>query len=186
MKVLQECSSIIWQECSIFNTMFFSICLGKRSAKAIEFLGILKKYFSKNISIFVKKKRNVCLIKKKIFIFYMIFKLSWYRSFAILSTDVCFHFSYFCSSLILVSKTQGIERILTLLSQYKWQKFNKMNEKINLGHQSVSMEYVLGKLIVLFCSFFWDNFTVWFSLHLRNLNMLLSDKMFSQQPQKVL
>ena len=28
--------------------MFFSICLGKKNAEAIEFLGILKKYVSKN------------------------------------------------------------------------------------------------------------------------------------------
>ena len=50
-------------------TMFFSICLSKKNAKAIEFFGLIKKYFSKN-----KKKLNVFL-KTKIFVFHMIFKL---------------------------------------------------------------------------------------------------------------
>ena len=50
--------------------LFFSICLGKINVKAIEFLGILKKYFSKN----KKKKilfkiRDVLLNKKRYFYF---------------------------------------------------------------------------------------------------------------------
>ena len=56
--------------------MFCSICLGKKNAKAIEFLGILKKYFSKNKKYFcLKKKINVLLNKKVIFVFHTIFKL---------------------------------------------------------------------------------------------------------------
>ena len=55
---------------------FFSICLGKNNAEAIEFLGILKKYVSKNKIYFcLKKKRSVLLNKKVIFVFHMIFKL---------------------------------------------------------------------------------------------------------------
>ena len=56
--------------------MFLSICLSKNNTKAIKFLGILKKYASKNkIYIFLKKKSNVLLNKKVIFVFHMIFKL---------------------------------------------------------------------------------------------------------------
>ena len=45
--------------------MFFSVCLGKKNAEAIKFLGILKKYVSKNKIYFCLKKRKMfCLIKK--------------------------------------------------------------------------------------------------------------------------
>ena len=135
--------------------MFFSICLSKKSAETIEFLRILKKYFSKNKNIFYiyiyntiyfcLKKEMSCLIKKGIFIFHMIFKLSWCRSFTVLSIDFYVLFSYFCCSLIIpVSKIWDIERIQTLLCQYKWQTFNKMSEKRSIGYQSVSIEHVTG------------------------------------------
>ena len=39
--------------------------------------------------------------------------------------------------------------------------------------------------IVIFWSFFWDDFVVWFLRHLKNLNMLYSDKAFSQRLQKI-
>ena len=41
-------------------SMFFSICLGKKNAEAIQYLGIFKKYVSKN-------KKYFCLKEKKIF-----------------------------------------------------------------------------------------------------------------------
>ena len=41
----------------------------------------------------------------------------------------------FHTFLIPVSKTRDIERMLTLLYQYKWQKFNEMNEKRSLEYQ---------------------------------------------------
>lgn len=65
-------------------------------------------------------------------------------SITVLSTYICFLFSYFCHSIIPVSKTQDIERMLTLLYQYKRQKFDKMNEKRSLGYQHVSTKYVTG------------------------------------------
>ena len=47
--------------------MFFSICFGKKDAEAIKFLGILKKYVSKNKIYFcLKTKSNVSLNKKVI------------------------------------------------------------------------------------------------------------------------
>ena len=57
--------------------LFFSICLGKKkNAEVIKFLGILKKYFSENKIYFCsRKKSNVSLNKKAIFVFHTIFKL---------------------------------------------------------------------------------------------------------------
>ena len=57
--------------------MIFSVCLGrKKNEEAIKFLGILKRYVSKNKIYFCfKKKGNVSLIKKAIFVFHTIFKL---------------------------------------------------------------------------------------------------------------
>ena len=55
--------------------MFFSICLCKKYARAIKFLGILKKYVSKKKMYFcLKTKSNVSLNEKVIFAFHTIFK----------------------------------------------------------------------------------------------------------------
>ena len=63
----------------------------------------------------LKKKRNVLLNKKAIFVFHMIFKLDFMtQSFTVLSRDVCTPFSYFCYSFISVSKKQNIETMPTL------------------------------------------------------------------------
>ena len=45
-------------------SMFFSICLDKKNADAIEFLGILKNNISKNKKniYFCQKKRNIIII----------------------------------------------------------------------------------------------------------------------------
>ena len=56
--------------------MFFSICLGKKNDEVIKFLGILKKYISENKIYFCsRKKSNVSLNEKVIFVFHTIFKL---------------------------------------------------------------------------------------------------------------
>ena len=48
----------------------------KKNAEVIKFLGILKKYFSENKIYFCsRKKSNVSLNKKAIFVFHTIFKL---------------------------------------------------------------------------------------------------------------
>ena len=136
----------LWMNFGI--SMNFSICLGKKNAEAVEFSGILKNFFSKNkkIYFFVLKKMS-CLMNKAIFNFYTISKLSWCNHlYTVLTTDVCLLFSYFCSFCILVSKTQGRERVVTLLYQYKWQTFNKMNEKKVLRYQSVGAEYVTEQI----------------------------------------
>ena len=57
-------------------SMFFSIYLTKKNAEAIKFLGLLKKYVSKNKIYFcLKKKSHVSPNKKVIFFFQPIFKL---------------------------------------------------------------------------------------------------------------
>ena len=68
------------------------------------------------------------------------------QSFTVLSTDVCILFSYFCYSLISVSKKRDIETMPTLSYSNNWQKFNKMNEKWSQVYQSMGTEYVTGQI----------------------------------------
>ena len=68
-----QCS--IWGFCRGIS-MFFSICISKKIAEVIKFLGISKKYVSENkIDFCSRKKSNVSLNKKIIFVFHKIFKL---------------------------------------------------------------------------------------------------------------
>ena len=56
--------------------MLFSICLGKKNAEVIEFLGILKKYASKNKNIFFAQERKVMFrLIKVIFAHHNIFNV---------------------------------------------------------------------------------------------------------------
>ena len=68
-----QCS--IWGFCRGIS-MFFSICLGKKKCWGKEILRNLKKYVSENKMYFCsRKKGNVLLNKKVIFVFHTIFKL---------------------------------------------------------------------------------------------------------------
>ena len=113
--------------------MFFSICLGKKkkNAEVIKFLGILKKYFSENKIYFCsRKKSNVSLNKKVIFVFHTIFKLDFITQiiYCIIHRCLCSHFILFCS-LISVSKKWNIETMLIFPYSYSWQKFEQpLNE----------------------------------------------------------
>ena len=111
---------------------FFSICLDRKNAEAIKFPGILKINVSKNKIYFcLKKKSNVSLNKKVIFVFHTIFKLDFITQIIYCIIHRCLYslFILFCS-LISVSKKRNIEIMLTLPYSYNWQKFNnKMNEK---------------------------------------------------------
>ena len=141
-----QCS--IWGFCRGIS-MFFSICLGKKNAEVIKFLGILKKYVSKNKIYFCsRKKSNVSLNKKVIFVFHTIFKLDFITQiiYCIIHRCLCSHFILFCS-LISVSKKWNIETMLTFPYSYNWQKFNnKMNEKRSQEYQSMDPEYVTGQI----------------------------------------
>ena len=117
-----QCS--IWGFCwSIF--MFFSICLGKKIADVIKFLGISqKKYVSENKIYFCsRKKSNVSLNKKVIFVFHTIFKLDFITQiiYCIIHRCLCSHFILFCS-LISVSKKWNIETMLIFHYSYNFQK----------------------------------------------------------------
>ena len=98
-------------------SMVFIITLGKKTVEVIEFLRTMENCFLrvKKYLFCLKRKRNVLLNEKVIFVFHMIFKLDFMTQlFTVLSTDVCILFSYFCYSLIPVSKKRDMERILIL------------------------------------------------------------------------
>ena len=119
----------------------------KKNAEVIKFLGILKKYVSKNKIYFCsRKKSNVSLNKKVIFVFHTIFKLDFITQiiYCIIHRCLCSHFILFCS-LISVSKKWNIEAMLTFPYLYKLAKVNnnhKMNEKRSQKYQSMDHEYV--------------------------------------------
>ena len=122
-----QCS--IWGFCRGIS-MFFSICLAKKNAEVIKFLGFLKKYVSENKIYFCsRKKSNVSLNKKVIFVFHTIFKLDFITQIisCIIHRCLCSHFSLFCSS-ISVSKKLNIETMLTFPYSYNWQKLQLQNE----------------------------------------------------------
>ena len=98
----------------------------KKNAEAIEFLGILQKYYSKNkkIYIFVKKEMFHLIIKLFLFLTQFSNLISWRRSFTVLFTDVCILSLYFCCSLISASKKGDLPY------SYIWKNFKKMNEKM--------------------------------------------------------
>ena len=129
--------------------MFFSICLAKKNAEVIKFLGFLKKYVSENKIYFCsRKKSNVSLNKKVIFVFHTISKLDFITQiiYCIIHRCLCSHFILFCS-LISVSKKWNIEIMLTIPCSYNWPNVNnKMNEKRNQEYQSMDLEYVTGQI----------------------------------------
>ena len=95
-----QCS--IWGFCRGIS-MFFSICLAKKNAEVIKFLGFLKKYVSENKIYFCsRKKSNVSLNKKVIFVFHTIFKLGFIIQiiYCIIHICLCFHFIIFLFSYI--------------------------------------------------------------------------------------
>ena len=114
----------------------------KKNAEVINFLEILKQIClrEQNILLF-KKKSNVSLNKKVIFVFHKADHLLYYPQMSVFS----FHI-YFLYSLISVSKKQNIETMLTFPYSYNLQKFNnKMNEKRSQEYQSMDPEYVTGQ-----------------------------------------
>ena len=116
-----QCS--IWGFCRGIS-MFFSICLGKKNAEVIKFLGILKNMSPKIKYIFVQERKEMFLNKKVIFVFHTIFKLDFITQiiYCIIHICLCSHFILFCS-LISVCKKWNIEIILTFSYSYNWPKW---------------------------------------------------------------
>ena len=135
----------------------------QKNAEAINFLGIFKKDMLpkiKKVYFCLKKKRNVSLNKKVIFVFHTIYTIS----------------------SISVSGKRNIETMLTLLYSYNWQKFNKINEKRSQEYQSMGPECVTrqinSRILEIILSIQFD-----FFYPLENLNTLQFDKAFSQRLQ---
>ena len=103
-------SIIKFYQCSISRfcrgiPMFFSICLGKKNAEVIKFLGILKQCVSENKICFCsRKKNNVSLNKKVAFVFETIFKLDFVTQiiYCIIHRCLCSHFILFLFSYIIL------------------------------------------------------------------------------------
>ena len=89
--------------------MFFSICLGKKNAELIKFLGILKNLVQERKAMFVSLK------KKVIFDFNTTFKPDFITQiiYCIIHRCLCSHFILFLFSYISLSKKWNIETILT-------------------------------------------------------------------------
>ena len=123
-----QCS--IWGFCRGIS-MFFSICLAKKNAEVIKFLGFLKKYVSENKIYFCsRKKSNVSLNKKVIFVFHTIFKLDFITQiiYCIIHRCLCSHFIVFLLSYISQEKEHRNNINLSLfiklakVSTTKWTK----------------------------------------------------------------
>ena len=121
----------------------------QKNAEVNKLLGILQKYVSENKLYFCsRKKSNVMLNKKVIFVSHTIFKLDFIAQIIYCIIHRCLYslFILFCS-LISVSKKRNIETMLTLSYSCNWQKFNnKMNEKRSQEYQSMDPEYVTGQI----------------------------------------
>ena len=140
-----QCS--IWGFCRGIS-MFFSICLAKKNAEVIKFLGFLKKYVSENKIYFCsRKKSNVSLNKKVIFVFHTIFKLDFITQIIYCIIHRCLYslFILFLFSYIRFWETEHRNNVNPSYS-YNWQKFNnKMNEKRTQEYHSMDPEYVTGQ-----------------------------------------
>ena len=75
-------------QCSILGfyrgiSMFFSICLGKKNAEIIKFLGVFRKYFSQNKIYFCSRKKSNVLLNKKVvfvFVFHNAIFITWFHN----------------------------------------------------------------------------------------------------------
>ena len=109
-------------------TIFFSICLGKNIAEAIEFLRLKKNTFPRIKKIGLKK-RNVVLNKKIIFVFPMIFKLHCITQIIYFIIHICL---YLYSLFILLQETGHRKNTNpSLLIQVA--KIDKKNEEKSRG-----------------------------------------------------
>ena len=156
--------------------LFLSICLGNKNAEVIKFLEIVKNYVSENKIYFCsRKKRDVSLNKKVVFVFHKIFKLDFITQiiYCIIHRYLCSHFVLFCS-LISVPKKWNTGKMLTCPCSYNWQKFNnKMNEKRSQDYQSMGPEYVTRQINSRILELLLRRFyCLIFAYRLKNLNKL--------------
>ena len=124
----------------------FSICVGKKNIEVIEFLGILKKYVSKNKIFFIQERKAIfLLIKKLFFVFHTIFKLDFITQiiYCIINRRLCSHFILF---FVILYQSLRNNVNLSLFIQPAKVNNNKMNEKRSQEYQSMDPEYVTGQI----------------------------------------
>ena len=140
---LYQCS--IWGFCRGI-CIFFSICLGIKDAEIIKILGISKKHASKNKIYFIsRKKSNLSLNKKVIFVFHTIFKLDFIIQifYCIIERCLCSHLILFLFSYISLYEMEQRNNVnFSLFMQLAKVSNNKMNEKRSQEYQSMDPEYV--------------------------------------------
>ena len=148
-------------QCSIwgfFQRISMFLPQQKRIAEVIKFLEILKRYVSENKIYFCsRKKSNILLNKKVIFVFHTILKFEFITQIicCIIHRCLC---SRFISRFISVYKKWNIETMLTFPYSNNWQKFErKWMKKEARSIRVWTLNMYLGKLIVVFWSFFWDD-----------------------------
>ena len=125
--------------------MFLVSALAKKMPKRLNSQQLQKLIFQEKEKVYFcsRKKRNVALNKKVIFVFLTIFKLGF--QYDPQMSVLFFHFFSF----ILVFNKSVIERILILPYSYKSQKIKKMNERKSLAYQIVASEYIAEQIISL-------------------------------------
>ena len=129
-------------QCSIWGfswgiSLFFSICLGKKYAEVTKFLGIFKKYVSKN-NIFVQERKAMFHLIKKLFLSFTQFSNDFITQiiYCITHRCLCSHFiSLF--SLISISKKWNIETMLTFPYSYNWQKLTTTTKWMKKESRSI-------------------------------------------------
>ena len=126
--------------------IYVSASAKKKIAEVIKFLEILKRYVSENKIYFCsRKKSNILLNKKVIFVFHTIFKFEFITQIicCIIHRCLC---SRFISRFISVSKKWNIKTMLTFPYSYNWQKFEQNEWKRSQEYQSMDPEYVSGQI----------------------------------------
>ena len=128
MSKFYQCS--IW---GFFQGISMFLPQQKKIAEVIKFLEILKRYVSENKIYFCsRKKSNILLNKKVIFVFHTIFKFEFITQIicCIIHRCLC---SRFISRFISVSKKWNIKTMLTFPYSYNWQKFEQNEWKKKPG-----------------------------------------------------
>ena len=133
-------------QCSILGfcggICFIVSALAKKNAEVIKFLRILKKYVSENKLLFCsRKKSNVLLNKKVIFVFHTIFKLDFMTQiiYCIIYRCLCSHFILFlfCEISLYELKHRNNVNLSLFIHWPKVNNNHKMNEKRRQGYQSM-------------------------------------------------
>ena len=114
--------SLTERHCTIITWSF--LIIQSVSFTSAAFMSLRIKYFCS------RKKSNVSLNKKAIFVFHTIFKIDYIMQiiYCIIHRCLCSHFILFCS-VISVSKKWNIQTMLTFPYSYSWIKMMKIQNE---------------------------------------------------------